>query len=83
MANAANVYVGVTKGRRGNVVWETVRTTPGQVWDAIFYQVEQANAQYPREKAPEMLGNKWQVVGISAEFPPALQIDPDGITVRS
>jgi len=81
MERAVKVFVGRTKGRRGSIALETTRRTSGEVWDAIFYNIEKSNAQFPREKAPRMLGNKWQVIEISVEPPPNMTIMPDKFTI--
>lgn len=81
MSNRANVYVGVTKSRVGNIAWETVRPSVAEVWDAIFYNIEKGNAQYPREKAPQMLGHKWQVMGIGVDFPPNITVSADNFSI--
>lgn len=78
--NVANGFIGIT--RNGVISWETARPTPKEVWDAIFYNIEKANAQFPREHAPARLGVKWNVVGCALALPPNVEVLPDNISVR-
>jgi len=81
MTKSVEYYIGRTRGKRGILALETLRTTPAQVWDAIFYNIEKSNAQFNREAAPRMLGKKWQVIGVNLTPPPSMEIKQDKVTI--